>query len=186
MNRSTPGLPVHQPTPGVHSDSRPSSQWCHSAISSWVVPFSSCPQSLPASESFPVSQLFAWGGQSTGVSALASWILTVLYFFFTILPGWLSGKESACQCRRHRRLEFSPWVGKTPWRRKWQPTPVFLPGEFHGQRSLVGYSPWSRKESDTIEGVTVMCYWLFFSIFLKVTDLRFTICTLTWFISQCY
>ena len=53
------------------SDSRPSSQWCHPAISSSVVPFSSCPQSLPASGSFPVSQLFTWGGQSTGVSALA-------------------------------------------------------------------------------------------------------------------
>ena len=72
MNRSTPGLPVPSPTLGVHSDSRPSSQWCHPAISSSVVPFSSCPQSLPASESFPVSQLFAWGGQSTGDSALAS------------------------------------------------------------------------------------------------------------------
>ena len=59
------------PTPGVHSDSRPSSWWCHPAISSWIVPFSSCPQSLQASESFPMSQLFAWGGQSTGVSALA-------------------------------------------------------------------------------------------------------------------
>ena len=44
---------------------------------------------------------------------------------------------------------FDPWIGKIPWRRKWPPTPVFLPGEFHGQRSLVGYSPWGRKESDT-------------------------------------
>ena len=59
-------------TPGVHSNSCPSSRWCHPAISSSVIPFSSCPQSLPASESFPMSQLFAWGGQSTGVSALAS------------------------------------------------------------------------------------------------------------------
>ena len=63
--------PCPSPTPGVHSNSCPLSQWCHPAISSSVV-FSSCPQSLPASESFPVSQLFAWGGQSTGVSALAS------------------------------------------------------------------------------------------------------------------
>ena len=61
-------------TPGVHSDSYPSSQWCHPAISSSVVPFFSCPQSLPASESFPMSQLFAWGGQSTGVPALASFL----------------------------------------------------------------------------------------------------------------
>ena len=64
--------PCPSPSPGVHSDSRPSSQGCHPAISSWVVPFSSCPQSLPASESFPMSQLFAWGGQRFGVSALAS------------------------------------------------------------------------------------------------------------------
>ena len=64
--------PCPSPTSGVHSDSRPLSQWCHPAISSSVIPFSSCPQSLPASESFPMSQLFAWGGQSIGVSALAS------------------------------------------------------------------------------------------------------------------
>ena len=63
--------PCPSPTPGVHSDWRPSSQWCHPAISSSVIPFSSCPQSLPTSESFPMSQLFAWGGQSTGVSALS-------------------------------------------------------------------------------------------------------------------
>ena len=66
--------PCPSPTPGVHPDSRPSSQWCHPAISSSVIPFSSCPQSLPASESFPMSQLFAWGGQTTGVSALASFL----------------------------------------------------------------------------------------------------------------
>ena len=66
--------PCPSPTPGVHPDSRPSSQWCHPAISSSVVPFSSCPQSLPASESFPMSQLFSWGGQSTGVSCLASFL----------------------------------------------------------------------------------------------------------------
>ena len=57
---------------GVHSESRPSSWWCHLAISSSIVPFSSCPQSLPASGSFPMSQLFTWGSQSIGVSALAS------------------------------------------------------------------------------------------------------------------
>ena len=66
--------PCPLPTLGVHSDSRPLNQWCHPAISSSVVPFSSCPQSLPASESFPMSQLFTWGGQSTGVSALASFL----------------------------------------------------------------------------------------------------------------
>ena len=66
--------PCPSPSPGAHPDSRPSSQSCHSAISSSVVPFSACPQSLPASESFPMSQLFTWGGQSTGVSALASFL----------------------------------------------------------------------------------------------------------------
>ena len=64
--------PCPSRTPGLHSNSCPSSRWCHPAISSSVIPFSSCPQSLPASEFFPMRQLFAWGGQSTGVSALAS------------------------------------------------------------------------------------------------------------------
>jgi len=66
--------PYPSPTPGVHWDSHPSSQWCHPANSSSVVPFSSCPWSLPASESFPMSQLFTWGGQSTRVSALGSFL----------------------------------------------------------------------------------------------------------------
>ena len=69
-----PRPPCPTPTPGVHSNSRPSSRWCYPAISSSGIPFSSFPQSLPASESFPMSQLFAWGGQSTGVSALASFL----------------------------------------------------------------------------------------------------------------
>ena len=110
--------PCPSPSPGVHSNSRPSSRWCHTAISSSVVPFSSCPQSLPASESFPMSQFLAWGGQSTGVSAIA---LSVLLH----------------------------------WRRKYQPTQVFLPGESHGRRNLVGYSPrdtksqtWHNKDTE--------------------------------------
>jgi len=62
------------------------------------------------------------------------------------LTRWLSGKESVCQYRRLRRLGFDPWIGKIPWRRKWQPNPVFLLGKSHGQRSLAGYSPWGSKE----------------------------------------
>ena len=58
---------------------------------------------------------------------------------------WHSDKKSACQCKRHKRRGFDPWVGKIPWRRAWQPTPVFLPGKFHGQRSLVGYCPWGHR-----------------------------------------
>ena len=61
------------------------------------------------------------------------------------LPWWLSGIKSASQCRRHG---FHPWVGKVPWRRKWQPTAVFLPGTFHASKSLADYSPWGCKESD--------------------------------------
>ena len=67
------------------------------------------------------------------------------------LPRWHSGKELTCQCRRHRCCGFDPWIRKTPWRRKWQPTPVFLPRKFHGQRSLVPYSPWVCKEPDITE-----------------------------------
>ena len=63
-------------------------------------------------------------------------------------PGGASGKEPACQCRR---WGFDPWVRKVPWKRKWQPILVFLSGKFHGQKSLVGYSPRGHKESDTTE-----------------------------------
>ena len=62
-----------------------------------------------------------------------------------------SGKESSCQYPRCERCGFHLWVEKIPWGRKWQPTPVLLPGKFHGQRSLAGYSPWSCKESDMTE-----------------------------------
>ena len=86
------------------------------------------------------------------VSSMKARILVSFYTYVTQLgltqlglPRWLSGKESTCQCR----CRFNPWVGKISWRRKWQSTPVFLPGKSHGQRSLVGYSPWSYKESDT-------------------------------------
>ena len=63
----------------------------------------------------------------------------------------VSGKESVCQSRSYRVRMFSPWVGKIPWRRKWQHTPVFLPGESQGERSLAGYSPQGCKEWDTTE-----------------------------------
>ena len=70
------------------------------------------------------------------------------------------GIESACQCKRHKRHEFAPWVKKIPWRRKWQPSPVSLPGKSHGQRNLVGYSPRGHKESDTTERLhfTLFCW----------------------------
>ena len=66
-------------------------------------------------------------------------------------------KNLPANAGRHKRHGFDPWVGKIPWRRDWQPTPVFLPGEAHGQRNLEGYSPWGRKELDTTEATHPTC-----------------------------
>ena len=71
---------------------------------------------------------------------------------FSHLINGSGGKEAVCNAGDPGSI---PWVGKIPWRREWQPTPVFLPGEYHGQRSLVGYSPWGCKESDTTERLTL-------------------------------
>ena len=71
-------------------------------------------------------------------------------------PGGLTCKKSTCQCRRCKGYKFDPWVGKILWRRKWQPPPAFLPGKFYGQKSLVGYSPWSPKESDTTKHTRIL------------------------------
>ena len=68
------------------------------------------------------------------------------------VPWWLTEQRICLQCRKPR---LNPWVRKTPWRKVWQPTPVFLPREFHGQRGLVGYSPWGHKESDTTEWLSL-------------------------------
>ena len=79
---------------------------------------------------------------SQGFSSLCLFVsLCVSFVLQQSFPGSTSGKESACPCRRHKRRGFRPWVGKIPWRRAWQPTPVFLPAESHGQRSLAGYHP---------------------------------------------
>ena len=84
-------------------------------------------------------------------STLKSMNCTTCYFLMRHrekgLPRRLSGKESTYHCRRHRSCEFYPWVRKIPWKRKWQPSPVFLPGESHGQRSLVSCSPWGPNRS---------------------------------------
>ena len=72
------------------------------------------------------------------------------------LPQWLKRKRICLQCRRHKRCGFDPWVRKIPWRRKWQPTPVFLPRKSRGQRSLEGYSPQDHKESNTTERILML------------------------------
>ena len=104
--------------------------------------------------------------------------------FFIWLPRWLSGEESAYQCRRHRRLRLDPGVGKILWRRKWQLSPVFLPGKSCGKRSLVGYSPWGSKESDTTEWLSMHAkFFIRYTIwknFLLAHDLSFLLYSLFW------
>ena len=79
------------------------------------------------------------------------------------LSGGIRGKESTCQCRRQKTCGFDPWVRKIPWRRKWQSTPVFLPGESHGQRSLTGYSPWGHKSWTWLKRLTMHTHISFFN-----------------------
>ena len=84
-----------------------------------------------------------WWATVHGVAKSQTWLRNQAQYMPTLgLPWWLSGKESAYQCRK---CGFDPWVRKILWRRKWQPTSVFLPGKSHGQRSLAGYSPWDHK-----------------------------------------
>ena len=95
-----------------------------------------------------------WVIQLSGISLRTLYSLTARN-----LPGGTSGKKPARQCRRHKRCGFSPWIRKIPWRRARQPTPVFLPGESHIQRSLVGYSSQGFKESDMTEKWPSMHFW---------------------------
>ena len=102
------------------------------------------------------------------------------------LPRWLSGKESAQQCRRHKKCGCNPWVGKIPWRREWLSTWVFLPGEFHGWRSLVEYTPWShrvRHNWATNKPLHLPLPGLFFPFCFVYTDLAF--CFGFWPASAC-
>ena len=162
MNRSTPGLPVHhqlpeftqihvhrvsdaiQPSHPLSSPSPPAPNLSqHQSLFQWV------------NSSHEVAKVLEFQLQHhslqrnpSQISFRMDWLdlLALERPKFEILnihigfPGGTSGKEPDCQCRRHKRRGFDPWVGKILWRRKWQSTPVFLSGEFHGQRSLVGYS----------------------------------------------
>ena len=100
-------LPCPSLSPRVYSNSCPLSWWCHATISSSVAPFSSCPQSFPASRSFPVSWLFTSGGQSIGASLVAQMVKNLLAM-----------QETICNARTPT---FNLWVRKIPWRREWQP-----------------------------------------------------------------
>ena len=138
MDCSTPGFPILHQLPEL-------AQTHVHRVSDAIQP--SHPLSFP-SPAFTLSQhqcLFQWVSSlhifcdSDSVCALYL-LITLLHYIG--LPWWFSGKEPTCKCRRPG---FNPWIGKIPWRRKWQPTWVFLPGKSHGQRSLVGYSPWGCK-----------------------------------------
>ena len=130
--------PCPSPTPGVYSNSCPSSRWCHPAISPSVSP-SSCPQSLPASGSFPMSQLFAWGGESTGVSASAS-VLQIYKYLRSYqhkctswgFSGGSDSKESACNVGE---LGSIPGLGRSPGRGHRNPLQYSCLENPHGQRS---------------------------------------------------
>ena len=99
------------------------------------------------------------GGPFIWLHFLCPWGEKGKFFFATWgFPGGASGKNSSCQCRRCRRVRFSPRVGKIPRRRAWHPTPVLLPVKPHGQRSLAGYRPWGPKELDTTEHVCTHIY----------------------------
>ena len=79
----------------------------------------------------------------------------IYIYIYTHTPTFLVALTVKESCLQFRRPEFDPWVRKIPWRREWLPTPVFLPREYHGQRSLAGYSAWGRKESETTEQLTL-------------------------------
>ena len=177
MNHSTPRLPVHHQLP---EPTQTHVHWVSDAIQP-SHPLLLLPSIFPSVRSFQMSQLFASGGQSTGVSASTSvlpmnikdWSPSGWTGWFSLQSKGLSRVFSNTTVQKHQffgaqlyvaslvaqRLKRLPamqatWVEKIPWRRKWLPTPVFLYGESHGQRSLVGYSPWGRRESDRTERLT--------------------------------
>ena len=82
---------------------------------------------------------------------ISTYICIYYFSFFWGFPDGAVVNKPTCQCRRWRRCRFDPWLRKIPWNRKWQPTLVLLPGKYHGQRNLVGYSPWGRRELDMTE-----------------------------------
>ena len=132
----------------------------HSSNLAWKIPWAEKPGRLQSMG--PQRTGHNWVLTHSGISSYKEWILCALFIIAMFvqfykhwkhwwidarsyarrLPWWLSGKESACQCRRPG---FNPWVRKIPWRRKWQPNPVFLPGKFQDKGALWGYSPWGHK-----------------------------------------
>ena len=109
----------------------------HSSVLAWRIPGTEDPGGLPSMGSHRVRH--DWSDLAAAAAAVPGY------------PGGTNNKEPACQCRRHKRCEFDPWVRKIPWRRSWLPILVFLPGESHEQKGPAGYSPQSLKELDMTE-----------------------------------
>ena len=118
-----------------------------------------------------------WAVAIFGIPSCIFWVNSTVNFMG--FPGGASGKESTCQRRRCKRRGLNPCVRKISWSRKCQPTPVFLPRKFHGQRSRVGYNPWGCKESDTAEHT----YFLIFLILMGSSEFSFLL-LLPWSFSQ--
>ena len=120
------------------------------------------------------TQLSDWTELNWTEGSSMSFHSLIAHFFLTLIfhwaPRWHSGKEFTYQFKRHRRRGFNPWARKIPWRGKWQPTPVFSSEKFHGQKSLVGYSPWGHKESGTTENTHTHTHthttWIYHSLFM--------------------
>ena len=151
--------PCPSPTPGIHSDSRPSSQWCHPAISSSVVSFSSCPlQSIVLIKMYAFKIFSNWfvlfhlssASNQTSEKAMAPHSSTLAWKIpWAEKPGRLQSMGSPRV--RHDWATSLSLFTFMHWRRKWQPTPVFLPRGSQGRGSLVGCRPWGHTESDTTE-----------------------------------
>ena len=155
-------LPCPSLSPGVCANSCSLSQWCHPTISSccpfflhkilahnFNSPYIPCHILVSKLSHRYMNQTREYISLFYSLESPWTWnnYLTEIWHNFinrTGLPWWLRWQRICLQCKRSR---FDSWVGKNPWRRKWQPTPIFLPGELHRQRSLVGYSPWGHKES---------------------------------------
>ena len=102
-------------------------------------------------------------GKATFYGYICLFVLIIVYILYPSgLPWWFRWQRICLQCGRPR---FDPWVRKILWRRKWKPTPLFLPGESHGQRSLAGCSPWGFKESDTTEQLSIPIILVFYYLF---------------------
>ena len=151
MDCSPPGSSVHGDSPGKNTG-----VGCHALLQA-IFPTQGSNPGLPNCR-----QIIIWASRELSIIFLPRARL-VCMMIYTVSTRWLRGKESTRQFRGQRRCRVSPWVRRTPWRRKRQPTPIFLTGKSHGERSLAGYSPWGRRVghdwAHTHEWMARTSYW---------------------------